>query len=155
MFQTLSNAESLTLPLAVFQFVFSAVVSLTLWRLSAWQRQYEGLEGRLHDATTRLVDERFRSVTQEVDGHVRGMLVSLQEIKDRLHFNDSQLRALNDRDQKIELTLAGRIDMLKDYLREIGGNSRGEIERREASIERRLTQIEMRMREESRSTPAD
>ena len=56
----LAISDNLTVFVAVFQLVFSAVVSITLWRLTAWQRRYEGLEDRLHEATTRLVDERFR-----------------------------------------------------------------------------------------------
>src|SRR5215217_7536244 len=74
----LAISDNLTVFLAIFQLVFSFVVSLTLWRLTAWQRRYDGLEQRLHDATTRLVDERFRSMTHEVNSHVQGFLLSLE-----------------------------------------------------------------------------
>jgi hypothetical protein len=140
----LSTAEPLTIPLAVFQLVFSAVVSLTLWRLTAWQRRYEGLESRLHEATSRLVDERFRAVTVEVDAHVRGMLRALEELNQRLAVNDRRFADMADRDQRIELTLAARLDVLKDYLREFAAG-RADLERHEAAVERRLAGIEHRL----------
>ena len=140
----LSTAEPLTIPLAVFQLVFSAIVSLTLWRLTAWQRRYEGLESRLHEATSRLVDERFRAVTVEVDAHVRGMLRALEELNQRLAVNDRRFADMADRDQRIELTLAARLDVLKDYLREFAAG-RADLERHEAAVERRLAGIEQRL----------
>ena len=141
---SLSAAEPLTVPLAVFQLVFSAIVSLALWRLTAWQRRYEGLEARLQDATSRLVDERFRAVTVEVEAHVRGMLRALEELNQRLAVNDRRFSDMADRDQRIELTLAARLDVLKDYLREFAAG-RADLERHESAVERRLAGIEHRL----------
>ena len=137
-------SDPVVVPLALFQIVFSGVVSLTLWRLTAWQRRYDGLEGRLNEAAGRLVDERFRSVTAEVQSHVRGMLLSLEEIRQQIRTADTQFRAMNDRDQKIELTLAGKIDLLKDYIRDLTA-SKADLERHESAVDRRLAQIEQRL----------
>ena len=140
----LAISDNLTVFLAVFQLVFSFVVSVTLWRLTAWQRRYDGLEQRLHDATTRLVDERFRSMTHEVNSHVQGFLLSLEELKQRIHFGDAEVRTLGDRGQKIELTLAGRFDQLKDYIRDTAA-SKKDLEKHESSVERKLGQVELRL----------
>src|SRR5678815_4633994 len=86
----LALTDGLTVSLAAFQLAFGAIVSVALWRLTAWQRRYEGLEEKLHDATTRLIEERFGAMALQVDR----------------------------RDQRIELTLATRLDVLKDYIRE-------------------------------------
>ena len=130
--------------LAIFQLVFSAVVSITLWRLTAWQRRYEGLEDRLHDATTRLIDERFRAMTHEVNGHVQGFLLTVEEMKQRIQSGDGEIRGLSDRDQKIELALAVRFDHLKDYIRETTA-SKKDLEKHETAVERKLSQVELRL----------
>src|SRR5687768_13132367 len=62
----LGMSDGLSFSLAIFQLAFSCIVSVVLWRLTAWQRRYEGLEGRLNDIAARLVDERFRGVAREV-----------------------------------------------------------------------------------------
>lgn len=130
--------------LAIFQLVFSAIVSVTLWRLTAWQRRYEGLEDRLHEATTRLIDERFRSMTHEVNSHVQGFLLTVEEMKQRIQLGDGEIRGLSDRDQKIELALAIRIDQLKDYIRDTAA-TRKDLEKHETAVERKLGQVELRL----------
>src|SRR6476659_9141508 len=115
---TLALSDGLSVSLAVFQLVFSAIVSISLWRLTAWQRRYEGLEGRLHEATTRLVEERFRALTRDVDGHVQGFVLAMEDLKQRIRAAVAEVRAMGERDQRIELAVAAKIDLLKDYLRE-------------------------------------
>ena len=142
----LAISDNLTVFLAIFQLVFSAVASLTLWRLTAWQRRYDGLEERLHEATTRLVDERFRAMTHEVNSHVQGFVLTVEEMKQRIHFGDGEMRGLSDRDQKIELALAVRFDQLKDYIRDTAATKK-DLEKHEAAAERRLCVIESRLAE--------
>ena len=140
----LALSDNLTVFLAVFQLVFSAVVSISLWRLTAWQRRYEGLEDRLHEATTRLIDERFRAMTHEVNSHVQGFLLVLEELKQRVQFGDGELRSLGDRDQRIELALSGRFDQLKDYIRDTAATKK-DLEKHETAVERKLGQVELRL----------
>ena len=145
---TLALSDPLTISLAAFQLVFSAIVSISLWRLTAWQRKYEGLEGKLNDATTRLIEERFGGIARQVDRHVESFVLSIDELKQRIHFGDADLRALGERDQRIELTLATRIDLLKDYIRETAATKK-DLERHESGAERRLAMIEQRLGEMS------
>jgi hypothetical protein len=142
----LALSDALTISLAVFQLVFSAVVSVSLWRLTAWQRKYEGLEDKLHDATTRLIEERFGGVARQVDRHVEAFLVSIDDLKQRMSFGDADVRALAERDQRIELTLATRLDVLKDYIRETAATKK-DLEKHEQGAERRLCVIESRLSE--------
>lgn len=138
-------SEGFTVPLAVFQLAFSAIVSVALWRLTAWQRRYEGVEDRLHDATTSLIDERFRSMSHEVRSHVQGFVIAIDDLKERIQLGDTEVRGLGERDQRIELALAARLDALKDYIRE-NTASKKDLEKHEASIERKLNQMEQRIR---------
>jgi hypothetical protein len=142
----LALADSLTVSLAVFQLVFSAVVSISLWRLTAWQRKYEGLEGKLHEATTRLIEERFGGIARQVDRHVESFVLAIDEVKQRIVFGDADLRALGERDQRIELTLATRLDLLKDYIRETAATKK-DLDKHEVGAERRLCVIEQRLGE--------
>ena len=140
----LALSDSVTVSLAIFQLVFSAVVSVSLWRLTAWQRKYEGLEGKLHEATTRLIEERFGGMGRQVDRHVEAFVATVDELKQRMVFGDADVRALGERDQRIELTLATRLDLLKDYIRETAATKK-DLERHEVGAERRLCVIESRL----------
>jgi hypothetical protein len=140
----LALSDSVTVSLAVFQLAFSAVVSVSLWRLTAWQRKYEGLEGKLHEATTRLIEERFGGVARQVDRHVEAFVAAVDELKQRMVFGDADVRALGERDQRIELTLATRLDLLKDYIRETAATKK-DLEKHEIGAERRLCVIESRL----------
>jgi hypothetical protein len=137
----LALSDTLTVSLAAFQLAFSALVSVVLWRLSAWQRRYEGLDERLNDATTRLVDERFRAASLEIGARVQGFLVVLDELKQRIQSGDDEVRGLGERDQRIELALAGRVDALKDYIRDHAAN-KADLEKHEGAVDRRLAQVE-------------
>jgi hypothetical protein len=142
----LALSDGVTVSLAVFQLAFSAIVSVSLWRLTAWQRRYEGLEGKLHDATSRLIEERFAGMTSQFDRHVRSFVDAIDDVKQRLVFGDADVRALAERDQRIELTLAARIDLLKDYIRETSA-SKKDLDKHEQGAERRLCVIEQRLSE--------
>ena len=140
----LALADGLHVSLAVFQLAFSAVVSIALFRLTAWQRRYEGLETRLHEAAARLIEERFRAMTHEVDSHVRSFVASLDDMKQRIHSGDGEIRTLLERDQKIELALAGRIDVLKDWIREHAAG-KSDLDKHEETADRRFATLEQKI----------
>ena len=65
-------------------------------------------------------------------------------MKQRITHGDGEIRGLSDRDQKIELALALRIDHLKDYIRDTTA-SKKDLEKHETVVDRKLGQIEMRL----------
>ena len=140
----LALADGMTVALALFQLVFSAVVSVALWKLTTWQRRYEGLEDRLHQTTTKLIEERFRAMTHELNAHVQSFVLTLEEMRQRIQSGDAEVRGLGERDQKIELAVAARLDTLKDYIRDHTANKK-DMEKHEASVERKLGTIEARL----------
>ncbi|QOV91640.1 hypothetical protein [Humisphaera borealis] len=141
----LAQAESIPTA-AIFQALFSAVVSLSLWKLTAWQRRYEGLERRLNEATGRLIDERIRAVSTELENHTRATRASLDETRQRLAAGERAMVAMAEADHRFELTLTARLDGMKDYVREFAP-ARTDLERHEQSVERRLTRVETRLEE--------
>jgi ABC-type transporter Mla subunit MlaD len=142
----LALSDGLHVALAMFQLAFSAVVSVTLFRLTAWQRRYEGLDARLQEAASRLVDERFRGMTHEVRGHVQSFMTTLDELRGRVASGDGALRDLTDRDQRIELALGARVDTLKDWIRDHAAN-KTDLARHEAAFERKCSHVEQRLAE--------
>src|SRR3954470_17646225 len=140
----LALSDGWSVSLAVFQLGFSAVVSVTLWRLSAWQRRYEGLEQKLQEATARLVDERLRANAADAEAHVRGLVVALEELRARIQTGDAEFRAMGERDQRIELAVAAKLDLLKDYIREFAAGQK-DLEKHESGVDRKLGQIEQRL----------
>ena len=132
--------------ITIFQVVFSAAISLALWRMTAWQRRYEGAEQRLHEATGRVIDERIRALTLQLDGASHANAVARDELRQRLAATDTAIAAMADRDLKIEQALASRLDLLKDYIRD-SSPSKTDLDRYEAVVDRRLTRIEARLEE--------
>ena len=152
----------------IFNALFSAAVSVAIWRLTAAQRRSEGMETRLidltskmlderhkttqeqlaerHSLTTKLVDERFRAMTHEVNNHVNGFLLTVEEMKRRMQDAELDLDGLGQRDQKIELAVAAKFDELKDFLRaELAGKK--DLQKHEDAVERRHVAEDLRMRD--------
>ena len=134
-------SSDLSVPAAAFQLLFSALVSLVLWRLTAWQRSYEGLEQRLNDAAGRLADERLRALAAAADAHARATHAAVDELRQRVAATDAQFRAAAERDVKVELIVAAKVEAIKDYIREFAAG-KGDLERHEAAVDRRLTRME-------------
>ena len=68
----LALSDALSVALALFQLAFSAAVSVVLFRLTAWQRRYEGLESKetgvemYFDDSKELIDS-FRDIAEDRD----------------------------------------------------------------------------------------
>ena len=142
----LALADALHVALAVFQLAFSAAVSVALFRVTAWQRRYEGLDAKLNDAAAQLVDERFRGLAHQVRGHVQAFMLTLEELRARIATGDGVLRDLTDRDQRIELALGARVDTLKDWIRDYTAN-KSDLARHEGAFERKCAAVEERLAE--------
>lgn len=103
---------------------------------------------KLHDAATKLIDERFRAMTHELNNHVNGFSLALDSMKERLRDGEVAFEKLSERDQKIELAVAGKFDQLKDFLRAELVTSK-ELENHEEREEQRFVSLEKQIREHS------
>ena len=125
----------------IFQLIFSAFVSIAIMKLSQSQRRYDGLEDKLHDTTTKLVDERFRAVSHKVAETSHSFGLAVAEMKDRIKDIDQVANELQERDQRNELAVVNRLDSLKDWLRNSAAN-KDDLKSHNDSMARRVERIE-------------
>jgi hypothetical protein len=138
------GSDAWGLGVAIVSLVCNLLVTVFLWRNRETREDRREAEARQHELVAKLVDERFRAMTHEVNGHVNGLSLALEELKHKLKEGESVFGRLGDRDQKIELTVAARIDALKDYIRD-NAASKKDLEKHEAAVERKFTSFEARI----------
>lgn len=80
--------------------------------------ELQGKDGELHALATKLVDERFRAMSHELNNHVDGFVKVLDEMKARLKDGESDLGGMVETAHKLEVQSLQRIAELKDYVRE-------------------------------------
>jgi predicted nucleic acid-binding Zn-ribbon protein len=143
------EAEVVKITLMVANLVVSFVMGGGLFWLGTKTRRFESTENRLHETATKLVDERFRATSHELKGSMQGLLLTMEEMKNQIRDGQSEYRGLGDRDQKIELQLAGKVDQIKDYIREHAA-TKNDLEAHESSMERKIEKIESQIAELSK-----
>jgi hypothetical protein len=84
-------------------------------------------------------------MTHEVNNHVQGLILTVDEMKARLKESELGIDGLSERDQKIELAVSAKFDALKDFLRE-NLAAKGELDRHEEAVARRHDANDVRMR---------
>lgn len=102
----------------IFQVSFAALVSLVLWRLGVGQKRVDTTDERLHALTSKLVDERFRAMSHEVNGHVNGFMLTLEELKLRLKETEQTFDQLIRAGHVQEMKGVERLEQVKDYIRD-------------------------------------
>lgn len=143
--------------LSVLDILVSGGITLVLFRISQAVKRYDRLEDRsekqigemkisLHDTTTKLIDERFRSISHQVTNSGHGLAMVIDEIKERLKHGDGLIDALDDSDHRIELKMAGKLDELKDWIRD-NAATRSDLEKHEENMNGRLNQLDGRVME--------
>jgi hypothetical protein len=142
----LALSDPAQITLAVFQLAFSAVVSIVLWKLTAAQRKTEGMETKLGDLTAKLVEERFRGMTHQVNGDVNRFSLTLQTLAEKLKQQDDNVDGLSERDQKIELSMNTKLDGLKDWLRE-NMASKKDLDKHESGVEHKFEGVQRDVKE--------
>ena len=125
----------------VVHLIVTISLGVGLYWLGGKARKFEGLENALQKTTEKLIEERLSRITHDFKNHMQPLNLALDEMKLRLKEGEADYRGLGDRDQKIELTLAGKIDALKDYIRE-NAASKEDLESHEKSMERKVEKIE-------------
>lgn len=124
----------------IAQFVWSAVISLLIYRMSKTDRTIEADKQQLHALTTKLVDERFRAMTHELSNHVQGFSAALDELKMRLRDGDVAFEELSDQDKQIELKISSRFEQLKDWIRDTTA-SREDMKEHTGTVNTRLDRL--------------
>jgi hypothetical protein len=136
----------------VVQFFWQSATSFMLYKLSKQDRGAEAMEKRLHDQTvasvderhnltSKLLDERYRAMSHEIAGHVQALVSTVDLMKSRLQDGDEHFEGLDDKAQKLEIAAVGRIDSLKDYMRENLASKR-DLERHQESMGHKLAMVD-------------
>lgn len=115
----------------IVQFFWQSVVSYQLHKLAKQDRTVEGLERRLqdsiekaandrHELTTKLVDERFRAMTHDVNGHVQTFTSTLDVLRLKLEKSEEELDGLgekvSERNHGLEIQLLKAINEVKTHV---------------------------------------
>jgi hypothetical protein len=108
------------LPLVVIgiiaTFIWNSVISVAVYKMSKTDRNIESLQRNLHETTEKLVDERLRRVTHEVNGHVQGLVLVIEELKQKLAGGDASFNNLVIADHSLEKELIRSVNQLKEYV---------------------------------------
>ncbi len=144
----LALTDAATISLWAVNLLVSIAMAIVLYRVAAVTKKFERQEDRsdaslktaetkLHDAATKLIDERFRAMSHEMNGHVHGFVNTLDELKERLSDSDGIFRNLGDADHQNELKTQQRMEQIKDYVRDHCA-SRGDVREHVQSVNGRI-----------------
>jgi chromosome segregation ATPase len=123
------------------QFFWNSIISVGLYRMSKADRNVEKLELNLHTLTEKLIDERMRRISHDLDNHVQGMVSTIDEVKDRLTQRDGALQSLGEKDHKIELEVLSRLSEIKQFVVERAA-SKDDLKEHERSMQTKVDRIE-------------
>lgn len=146
---------SLTLLLGVWNTLLSGGITVVLFWITKTVKRYDRLEddgkaklkdmaNSLHEASTKLIDERFRAITHQVNGTANKFDLAVEDIKQRLQLGDGELRMLGSVDQKIEIQLIERIAVMKDWFVQ-NLASKGDLKEHEKSVGAKFDRMGERM----------
>jgi hypothetical protein len=138
----------------VVQFFWSAIVSFAIWKMSKMDRNTEKLEQRLHETTTKLVDERLRGITHEVRGHMNQLVLTIDELKGKLQLGDGEIRDMNkelgERDHTREIQILQRVNEVKSYVIEHAA-SKQDLKEHQGRMDTKVEKINERLGQQDRT----
>lgn len=87
-------------------------------QMQAMKGELDGATAKLHETATKLVDERFRAMTHEINGHVNQFVLTLEEMKQKLKDSQDDVDGLGNSTQQIQLGVAAKFENFKDWFRD-------------------------------------
>ena len=81
-------------------------------------RKFHTLSSELHESNTKLIDERFRAISHQLNNTANQFSLTLENIREDLKTGELSFEKLGQGDHKLELKLAAQTDTIKDYIRE-------------------------------------
>ena len=119
----LAASDQVTVGLFGVSVIVNAVVGLGLWNLNRRQRKMEGLEGKVemleterHEVVSKLVDERFRSMSHEVANSVHTLSVVVEDLRLRAKDGELGLRTLGESDTAIKIEVERRMGEFRGFV---------------------------------------
>jgi chromosome segregation ATPase len=133
---TLAVSDNAAIGMWAVQVATTVVMGFALFRLGVGQRRMEKSEdarqldmkalkqevaekdGKLHQLAEKLVDERFRSMTHEINEHVGAFKVTLENAGRQIEKAEGDVEKIVEAAHKAELTSRDKLDQVKDYVRD-------------------------------------
>lgn len=114
---------------SVASMLLGTYLTVTLHRMNTVMRKYErledtrerqvqALEAKVHETAVKLIDERFRSMTHDLNNHVGNFKLTLDSLAARLADGEDGLGRLVDVDHAMEIKTLNRMEQIKDYVRD-------------------------------------
>jgi hypothetical protein len=146
----IANADPVMVGMGVVNMVLSVLMGIVLAWFGVRQRRVEAMEHRItalvkesaderHVLTTKLVDERFRAMTHELGNSGQQLVLAVAELRQRVKEAEAELDGAGERNHKIELTVADKVDQIKDLIREATSKTatRADLEKHESQVSQR------------------
>jgi DNA repair exonuclease SbcCD ATPase subunit len=119
----LATVEIVLGVLGFFQFVFNVIMGFILRRLSQDRHELNVLKSKVekgdekaHDLTTKLVDERLRAATHELNNQMQGLVSAVADFRDKLRDGDAEIGTLQEKHHANELKIVQDIAKLQNYV---------------------------------------
>lgn len=139
-------------PSWIAQWVFNVIVAVLLYRLrrndevtDSLKKKVELSDEKQHELVAKLVDERFRAMSHEVNNHMQQFLSTIDEMKQRLQEGDGELRVLSERDHGLELKTLNALNDIKLHVVEKAA-TKEDLKRHEEQVEKKFNELRHELR---------
>ena len=136
----LAVSDAWTIGFGVFSLAVSTVMTVILWRNRETRQDTRDFEARQHELVTKLVDERFRSMTHELNNNVNSFSMTLEELKTRLKETEQTFDMLIRAAHVQEMKGLERLEQVKDYIRDQTA-SRADMREHQKSVDTKFEKI--------------
>jgi hypothetical protein len=145
--QQLVQVEAIGLLLTVMQFGFNVVVGIVAFQFKRAHNEIRALrdavttaDGRTHTLTEKLIDERMRAFTHQVNDLTQAYGAGVKTMEMAVADANSAIKSLGERDHQEELKRLKAIHELQvEILREAA--TKGDLKEHEESMRRELNDI--------------
>jgi DNA repair ATPase RecN len=103
----------------------------------ASERKVSELQTGLHEVVGKLVDERFRGMTHQIQNSVNAFEMTMTDFKERLKDGEIAFDGLTEKDYAVEQKVLARLDELKDYVRDHAA-TRDDLKEHEKTVARKF-----------------
>lgn len=139
------------LAVSITSMLLGAYLTITLHRMNVSLRKYErledtrerqvaSLEAKVHETAVKLIDERFRAMTHDLNNHVGHFKLTLDSLANRLADGEQGLGKLVDVDHAMEIKTLNRMEQIKDYVRDTCA-SKADVREHEKNVASRLDRL--------------
>jgi predicted nuclease with TOPRIM domain len=110
-------------------------------KIDTLETKLDGATQTTHELAAKLVDERFRAMTHEVNNHMQGFLSTLDEMKGRLRDGEAEFGQMRDGGHELKLEIAKGLAEIKQVISERAA-SKQDMRDHQASMQAEVKSIQ-------------